>query len=94
MAARWRTAVRHRTGYEYAGEVRSSYNLARMTPCTTGTQTLLEHRFQTLPLVSTFRYLDYWGTVVHTFDVHVPHEALEVVATSVVETIEGPRRAV
>ncbi|HEY1737666.1 MAG TPA: transglutaminase family protein [Acidimicrobiia bacterium] len=89
MAKSWRTAVRHRTGYEYAGEVRSSFNLARMTPSTTSRQTLLEHRFQTLPTVSTFRYLDYWGTVVHTFDVHVPHEALEVVATSVVETTDA-----
>ncbi len=88
MPSRWRTAVRHRTGYEYAGNVGSSYNLARMTPCTTPTQMLLEHRMQITPVVSTFRYLDYWGTVVHTFDVHVPHDTLEVVATSVVESIE------
>jgi transglutaminase-like putative cysteine protease len=87
--APWRTAVRHRTGYEYAGSVRSSYNLARMTPCSAGTQRLLEHRVQVTPVVSVFRYVDYWGTIVHTFDVHAPHEALEVVATSVVETTDA-----
>ncbi len=61
-----------------------------MTPCTSTTQTLLEHRVTTAPVVSTFRYVDYWGTTVHAFDVHVPHHTLEVVATSVVETVEVP----
>ena len=28
----WRIAVRHRTGYKYAGPVRASYNEARLTP--------------------------------------------------------------
>lgn len=88
MPARWRTAVRHRTGYEYESKVRRSYNLARMSPCATGSQMLLEHRIHVTPVVSTFRYVDYWGTLVHAFDVHEPHETLEVVATSVVETTE------
>jgi transglutaminase-like putative cysteine protease len=91
--ATWRTAVRHRTGYEYAGLVNSSYNLARMTPCSGGTQRLLEHRVQVTPVVSAFRYVDYWGTIVHTFDVHAPHETLEVIATSVVETTDAPAGA-
>jgi transglutaminase-like putative cysteine protease len=36
------------------------------------------------------RYVDYWGTVVDAFDVHEPHDELEVVATATVETA-GPR---
>ena len=82
----WRMRVRHRTGYSYDGEVRSSYNEARMTPLTDPTQTTLESRVEISPNASTYRYRDYWGTEVTAFDLHSPHTELEVVATSVVET--------
>src|ERR1700712_5354062 len=82
----WRMRVRHRTGYSYDGEVRSSYNEARMTPLTDATQTTLDSRVEISPSASTYRYRDYWGTEVTAFDIHTPHTELEVVATSVVET--------
>lgn len=82
----WRLRVRHRTGYSYDGEVRSSYNEARMTPLTDPNQTTLESRVEISPNASTYRYRDYWGTEVTAFDLHTPHSELEVVATSVVET--------
>jgi transglutaminase-like putative cysteine protease len=88
----WRIAVRHRTGYEYAWPVRASYNEARMTPVSGGGQHALESRVETGPPARSLRYVDYWGTVVHAFDVHVPHTELVVTATSVVETA-GPRPA-
>jgi len=84
--------VRHRTGYEYASQVRASYNEARMTPVSGGGQHALESRVETGPPARLLRYVDYWGTVVHAFDVHVPHIELVVTATSVVETA-GPRPA-
>jgi transglutaminase-like putative cysteine protease len=46
-------------------------------------------RVETVPATRSFRYTDYWGTVVTSFDLHAPHTELEVVATSVVET-SGP----
>jgi transglutaminase-like putative cysteine protease len=82
----WRLRVRHRTGYSYAGEVKSSFNEARMTPLTDATQMTLESRVEVAPAASTYHYRDYWGTLVTSFDIHAPHAELVVTATSVVET--------
>ena len=82
----WRIAVRHRTGYQYGAPARASYNEVRMTPATTGGQHLLTSRLDIRPDARPLRYVDYWGTQVHAFDVHVPHDELVVTATSVVET--------
>jgi len=85
----WRVAVRHRTGYQYGSPARASYNEVRMTPATTGGQHLLTSRLEIRPDTRPLRYVDYWGTQVHAFDVHVPHTELAVTAASVVETA-GP----
>ena len=82
----WRIAVRHRTGYQYETPARASYNEVRMTPITGNGQHTLQSKVDTSPLATKFRYVDYWGTVVHAFDVHQPHTELVVTATSVVET--------
>ena len=82
----WRIAVRHRTGYQYGAPARSSYNEVRMTPATASGQHLLTSRLDIRPDARPLRYVDYWGTQVHAFDVHVPHTELVVTATSVVET--------
>jgi transglutaminase-like putative cysteine protease len=82
----WRIAVRHRTGYQYGSPARASYNEVRMTPATAGGQHLLTSRLEIRPDARPMRYVDYWGTQVHAFDIHVPHMELMVTATSVVET--------
>jgi transglutaminase-like putative cysteine protease len=82
----WRIAVEHATGYSYDAEVVSSYNEARLTPQTEPGQLTLEARVQTVPDAEQFRYWDYWGTQVTAFEVQAPHDALEVVVRSVVET--------
>jgi transglutaminase-like putative cysteine protease len=86
----WRIAVRHRTGYQYGSPARASYNEVRMTPATIGDQHTLATRIDTRPDCRPLRYVDYWGTVVHAFDVHVPHTELVVTASSVVETSGRP----
>ena len=91
----WRIAVRHRTGYQYGSPARASYNEVRMTPAdqqAAGGQHLLTSRLEIRPDTRPLRYVDYWGTQVHAFDLHVPHTELEVTATSVVETA-GPATA-
>jgi transglutaminase-like putative cysteine protease len=88
----WRIAVQHRTGYRYAGPVRASYNEARMTPPSLDGQRTLQAALAITPGVRPLRYVDYWGTTVDAFDIHVPHTELVVVATSVVET--APSRPV
>jgi len=82
----WRIAVRHRTGYHYSSAVRASYNEARMTPTSNRGQQTLESRLDITPAARPLRYLDYWGTAVDAFDVHVAHTELVVTASSVVET--------
>jgi transglutaminase-like putative cysteine protease len=88
----WRIAVRHRTGYRYAGPVRASYNEARLTPPSLDGQRALQTALTITPAVRPLRYVDYWGTTVDAFDIHVPHTELVVLATSTVETAR-PRPA-
>lgn len=82
----WRIAVRHRTGYRYAGPVRASYNEARLTPPSIDGQRTLQAALAITPVARPQRYVDYWGTTVNAFDIHVPHTELVVLATSTVET--------
>ncbi|MEP6463511.1 MAG: transglutaminase family protein [Frankiaceae bacterium] len=87
----WQIAVRHRTAFAYAAPVVESFNEARMTPASGEGQRTLQDRLEVSPSVRPLRYCDYWGTVVHAFDVHTPHTELEVTSTAVVET--SPARA-
>jgi transglutaminase-like putative cysteine protease len=80
-----RLFVRHRTGYRYGAPVLASYNEARLSPLTTTTQTALDARVEVDAVTWTHTYWDYWGTQVTAFDVLVPHETLEVLASSTVE---------
>ncbi|HKE51365.1 MAG TPA: transglutaminase family protein [Actinomycetes bacterium] len=82
----WRIAIRHRTGYRYTGPVRASYNEARLTPPSVDGQRTLTAALSITPAVRPLRYVDYWGTTVDAFEIHVPHTELVVLATSLVET--------
>jgi len=82
----WELRIRHETGYRYRGEAHSSYNEARVTPLSTDRQVAMETSVAVTPATRTYRYWDYWGTLVDAFDVHEPHTELSVVGTSVVET--------
>jgi transglutaminase-like putative cysteine protease len=86
----WMLRIEHRSTYRYRDEVLSSYNEVRVTPLTTDRQTTVESRVEVDPRVRSFRYLDYWATVVDVFDIHVPHTTLTITATSVVETTQAP----
>ncbi len=85
----WELRIRHTTGYRYRGEVHSSYNEARVTPLSTDRQVAMETSVSVSPATRTYRYWDYWGTLVDAFDVHEPHAELSVIGTSVVETSPG-----
>jgi transglutaminase-like putative cysteine protease len=84
----WRLKIRHTTGYRYDAPVLASYNEARLTPVTDVDQLTVEARVQTTPDARQQRYWDYWGTQVTSFDVHVPHDELEVTATCTVDTAD------
>ena len=76
----WRIAIRHRTGYKYAEPVRASYNEARLTPPSLDGQHTLQATLVVTPAARPLPYVDYWGTKVHAFDIHVPHTELVVLA--------------
>jgi transglutaminase-like putative cysteine protease len=84
----WRMAIRHRTGYRYAEPVQASYNEARLTPPSVDGQHTVQAALAITPAVQPLRYVDYWGTTVDAFDIHVPHTELVVIATSTVESAE------
>ena len=76
----WRLRVRHSTGYQYPRDVHTSYNEVRLTPAATANQIAIDTRIDVSPTAHPSSYLDYWGTIVHSFDVHVPHTELLVTA--------------
>lgn len=82
----WRLEVHHSTTYRYAGQVESSYNEARLTPVTGPRQTVLSSSIEVSPRVTPFRYTDAFGTTVHSFDLHQPHDHLTVIGNSHTET--------
>src|SRR4051794_22145982 len=82
----WRLQVAHTTGFHYEGEVIASYNEARITPLTDPDQLTIDSTVEISPPARPYRYWDYWGCLVHAFDVHVPHRELVVTGRSLVET--------
>lgn len=82
----WRLQVDHTTSYSYDNPVVASYNEARVTPAAFAGQELVGHHIDVSPPAQIFEYTDYWGSVVHSFDVHEPHSFLTVTSRSVVDT--------
>lgn len=82
--------IRHVTGFNYDGVATSSYNEARMTPLASARQQVPFSSLRVLPAAVQSTYRDYFGTVVTTFDLHEPHERLEVIAEATVETRAEP----
>lgn len=76
----------HTTGYRYESPVTQSYNEARLTPRSDRRQNLVVSRIETTPATRSYRYTDYWGTAVTSFDLHAPHTELKIVSSAVVET--------
>src|ERR1700692_4242357 len=86
----WRQRVLHATGYAYPSPATGSYNEARLTPRSDSRQNVVLNRVETVPATRSYRYVDYWGTAVTTFDLHAPHTELEVTSSSIVETDKDP----
>ena len=85
----WRMRVVHSTGYAYKSPVTASFNEARLTPRSDSRQNVILNRIETIPATRSYRYVDYWGTAVTSFDLYAPHAELEVTSSSVVETDKG-----
>jgi transglutaminase-like putative cysteine protease len=86
----WRLEITHTTRYRYSAPVLQSYNEARLEPRSDRHQAVLSSRVEVEPTTRVVRHIDYWGTVVHHFDVQVPHQELQVVGRAVVESGTEP----
>jgi len=87
----WRIGIRHVTGHSYERPVTLSYNEVRITPISNDRQLALESTVEVSPPAAVYRYWDWWGTLVHSFDLQEPHDELIVTGSSIVET-SGPVR--
>lgn len=86
----WRLHVAHETGFAYEGQARASYNEARLTPATLANQMVLATELKVRPSAARWRYVDYFGNQVITFELDEPHEQLVITAESTVETSAPP----
>jgi len=84
-----RLSIDHVTGFRYAAPVTASYNEARMTPISTPSQVVWTSRLTITPPAWRTSYTDYWGTPVTCFEVHEPHDRLEIESRALVETRPG-----
>jgi transglutaminase-like putative cysteine protease len=82
--------IRHVTQYHYAHPVRESVMEVWMQPQKSASQRLLSFELELEPAAQLFSYADSFGNAVYHFDVPQPHERLEIVARSAVETQEPP----
>ncbi|HEX3918805.1 MAG TPA: transglutaminase family protein [Caulobacteraceae bacterium] len=78
--------VRHVTQYHYAEPVRESVMELWMQPQKSATQRLLNFDLELDPVAHLFSYPDSFGNAVYHFDVPHPHQRLEIIARSAVET--------
>jgi transglutaminase-like putative cysteine protease len=92
-ARSWRLQITHTTHYRYETPVAQSYNEARLEPRSDRHQTVLSSRVEVEPATRVVRHVDYWGSVVHHFDIQVPHDELIVAARTTVETATIPAEA-
>ena len=80
-----RMALTHTTSYRYGTPATASYNEARLEPRSDRRQTVLSWDLDVSPAARIGHHVDYWGTMVHHFDIQGPHSELTVVARAVVE---------
>jgi len=86
----WRLQIAHTTRYRYSAPVMQSYNEARLEPRSDRHQAVLSSRVEVEPSTRVVRHIDYWGSVVHHFDLQTPHQELTVIGRAVVETGTAP----
>ncbi|WP_062211983.1 transglutaminase family protein [Demequina oxidasica] len=79
--------IEHRTAFQYAEPVVSSYNEARLTPAWLPRQRVLESNIEISPLSWRTAYRDYWESDVTVFEITQPHTSLTVTNRSLVEIL-------
>jgi len=81
--------VRHTTRFDYSAPVLLSHNVLRLTPMDSTLQTVKAMSLSIDPSCQPVPHRDYFGNVVHHFNLVAPHEFLEIVSESTVETVNA-----
>lgn len=79
-------SISHLTRYMYEGNVKDSFNEARLQPVTDSLQQCLAFNLRIDPVTPIRDYPDFYANCVHYFDVPESHDTLEVEAKSTVQT--------
>ncbi len=78
--------VRHVTELYYGADAEEAHSEVRKSPLDTGLQRVVTSKVEVEPQTLLRKHRDYFGNVVHHFDLLGPHAALCITAESVVET--------
>jgi transglutaminase-like putative cysteine protease len=81
---KWR--ILHRTLYNYSAPARDSFNEVRLKPTNDIYQTVDSFELITDPAAQPRQYNDFYGNIVHHFDVAAPHASLLIESNVVVST--------
>ncbi len=82
--------IRHVTQYHYEAPVRESVMEVWMQPQKGARQRLVSYELELDPPAQLFSYADAFGNAVYHFDVPQPHDRLNIVARSAVDTQPPP----
>ncbi|APW37610.1 transglutaminase [Rhodoferax koreense] len=83
--------ITHETHYRYSPPVETAQHIAHLRPLTTATQQLLRHTLTITPTpAQQTQSLDVYGNMRSFFSLQASHDALSVVADSLVVTSEAP----
>jgi len=90
-------AVRHKTTIAYSNPVVDAHNELRMSPVDTGLQRVLSHTIAVSPNTPITTHRDHFGNQVAHFNLLEPHNSMEIITHSTVETTNaiscGPESA-
>jgi len=81
--------VSHTTWLHYDEPVVEAQSEVRKTPVDTGLQRVLTHKLEVDPTTAVRRYVDYFGSHVHAFNLLEPHSELIIRSEAVVETTDA-----
>jgi transglutaminase-like putative cysteine protease len=82
----------HRTTFAYAGKAHDSFNEVRLRPLDDASQVCRSFELRTDPATQMRDYVDFYGNMVHYFDITAGHEKLVIEAVSEVETTPNAGR--
>ncbi|NTU67353.1 MAG: transglutaminase family protein [Chlorobiaceae bacterium] len=88
--------VEHTTVFEYEEPVYETATEVRLQPANTsdGTQRCASFSLQVSPSATIYEYTDFYGNMVHHFNLLQSHKRVQIVATSVIETTTTARSMV